>query len=242
MRRAALLAGLLALPLAADESRELFVQAGADIAALEKAHKLAALKAAEPGITWVVVEVPEKADSPAAARAQARAIAAGVTALPALALLNEKGIYATLPLPGLTVQQLEEARAHADDAARQEAAARRFFEARCYQLCARISAPDMGDDALAAAIEECRLLLQSPAANDDDRQFLGLRCLYPMLMLQYTRAYDGAHSPYTEAKLLEAIAALETARDINRDTKLGKAAFAERERLRTARRKSREYE
>ena len=61
-------------------------------------------------------------------------------------------------------------------------------------------------------------------------------------MLQYTNGYNGAHTPASEAKLLEAITALEAARDLNKDSELGKAASEERERLRMARRKARQYE
>ncbi len=235
-----LLATLLAHTLAAAESRELYVKAGTNPAALEQ--QLAPLKAAEPDIEWLVVEVPPQADTAEQAEAIARAMEAGVATLPSLALCDEGGAYATLPLGGLTAEQVGEAKALATEAERERKAARRRFDAQCYLLCARAARPGLDDAALAAAIEQCRALLTDGQATPADRQFLGLRCLYPLLMTQYVRAYDGAHSPYTEAKLLEAIAALEAARDIDRETKLGKAAFAERERLRMARRKSRQYE
>ena len=78
--------------------------------------------------------------------------------------------------------------------------------------------------------------------TDEQQQLLGLRCLYPLLMQQYTNAYKGAHTPASEAKLLEAIAALETARDLAPNTALGKRAHDERHRLRMARREARKYE
>ncbi len=251
MKRALSSAGLLlallpALPAAEEgsappaESRELYGQAGADLARWEPT--LAALRAAEPQLEYRVVEVPARADSPASAKACAKAVEAGVAALPSLALRDAQGIYATLPLSGLTPQQLEAAKAQANDAERESAASRRRFNARCYLLCARISQPGMSDDALSTAIEECRLLLQHARAENAERQFLGLRCLYPLLMTQYARGYNGAHSPQTEAKLLEAIAALEAARDLDRESPLGKEAHAERERLRMARREARKYE
>ncbi len=228
------------LPLAAEESRELYVQAGTSPAAWEKL--LAPLRAVEPQLEYTVVEVPAEANTPAAAKARAKAIEAGIAALPSLVLKDELGAYAALPLAGISVQKLDEARAKAKDPQRADTVYRRHFDARCYQLCARISQPELSNEALSNAIEECRLLLQHGKAEDADRQFLGLRCLYPLLMMQYARGYDGAHNPATEAKLLEAIAALEAARDINRETPLGKAAFAERERLRAARREARKYE
>ncbi len=235
------LAALLAtLPLHATESRELYLRAGTDRTRWEPV--LAPLRAAEPELTVTVVEVPDKADSPAAARARAKAMAAGVASLPSLVLRDAQGAYAALPLAGLTVPKLEAARGQTKTPELAAARERRRYEAACYLLCARIAQPGISDEALATAIEECRMLLRHASATETDRQFLGLRCLYPLLMMQYARGYDGAHSPETEAKLLEAIAALEAARDLNRDTPLGKEAFAERERLRMARRKARQYE
>ncbi len=230
----------LALPLAAAESREIYMQVGENPAKWEGV--LAPLRAAEPQVEYKWIEVPAKADSPAAAKARAKAIEAGVAALPSLALKDEEGIYASLPLAGLTVRKLEETRALANDPQREDAASRRRFDVRCYLLCARISTPSMPDDALSNAIEECRLLMRHAKAETADLQFLGLRCLYPLLMMQYARGYNGAHTPQTEAQLLEAIAALEAARDLDRETPLGREAFAERERLRSARREARQYE
>ncbi len=242
MTRALIAAALLglSLPLCAEESRVLYVRAGQDVEACKAL--LAPLRAAEPELEYKLMEVPEKPDSPRAAKARAKAMEAGVTALPSLALVDADGTYAALPLNGLTVQKLTESRALANDPQRESSASRRRFDARCYLLCARMAAPELSDEALSTAIEECRMLLQHASAENTDRQFLGLRCLYPLLMMQYVRGYDGAHTPETEAKLLEAIAALEAARDIDRETPLGKEAFAERERLRMARREARKYE
>ncbi len=240
MKGAVFILPLLALPLTAAESRELYVQAGANLAAWESV--LAPLRAAEPELPHKLVEVSREANTPASAKARAKAIEAGITALPSLVLRDDEGVYATLPLTGLTPQTLSEARARANEPQREDAASRRRFDARCYLLCARISCPDLSDEALAHAIEECRMLMQHGKAQTADLQFLGYRCLYPLLMRQYARGYNGAHSPQTEAKLLEAIAALEAARDLNRETALGKQAFAERERLRAARREARKYE
>ncbi len=240
MRHLLLFAGCMALPLTAAETCELYVQAGTQAAALEP--WLAPLREANPQTEWRVVEVPATAENAQAAKARAKAIEAGVAALPSLALRDDEGVYATLPLPGLTPEHLQATREQANDPQRESAASRRRFDARCYLLCARISQPDMGNEALAAAIAECRMLLRHDKAEAQDLQFLGLRCLYPLLMAQYARGYHGAHSPETEARLLEAIAALETARDIDRESPLGKQAHAERERLRMARRKARQYE
>ncbi len=232
--RAALL--LLALPLAA---HELYVAEDTPTAAIERA--LAPLQEAGAA-AWERVVVPTRVGDMAAARTTARAIEAGVQALPSLALRDEAGVYAVLPLAGLSTDKLADARNEADAPGRAEAAARRHFAARFYLLCATAGQPELGDETLAAAIDECRQLLNHALADSSDRQFIGLRCLYPLLMMQYVRGYVGAHTPATEARLLEAIAALEAARDLDRESELGKQAHAERERLRTARRKSRHYE
>ncbi len=236
MPRAALLAALAALPLPA---HELYVAEHTPAAALDKA--LAPLQAAGAG-EWERIGLPAEARDAEAARRIARAMEAGITSLPALALVDEAGAYAVLPLQGLTAEKIEAAKAGAGAAGRAEAAARRRFEARLYLLCATAALPGLGDDDLAAAVAESRSLLESGLADKETRQFLGLRCLYPLLMMQYTRGYVGAHTPATEAKLLEAIAALEAARDLDRDSAEGRQAHAERERLRAARRKSRQYE
>jgi hypothetical protein len=90
-------------------------------------------------------------------------------------------------------------------------------------------------DALEKCLATTRALISHPLATPADKQRLGFQCLYPLLLRQYTNMYTGAHTPASEAKLLEAIAALETARDIDRNTRIGRLAHAERERLRKAR-------
>ncbi len=230
---------LLALPLTAAPAHELYVAEGTPAAALEKA--LAPLKEAGAA-EWQRIDIPAGAQGEEAAQRIARAIEAGIPALPCLALRDEEGVYAVLPLPGLTADKIKAAATAAQAPGRAEAAQRRRFDAQRYLLCARISRNDMDDEALAQAVADCRQLMTQRTAQQQDVQFLGLRCLYPLLMQQYARGYIGAHTPATEAKLLEAIAALEAARDLNRESSLGKEAHEERERLRAARRKSRQYE
>ncbi len=241
-------AGLAAFPASdcraapvAGESWEVYVDASAGDRAREQAF--ATLRQLETGGTWTLVEIPAKALSPQDAKRIAKALEAGVKALPSLALRDERGAFASVPLEGITAEKLADARAAANAANRDALASRRRFEARRYLLCSRLGSRVALDDAhLASVIEECRQLLNHATATEEDRQFLGLRCLYPLLMIQYVRGYQGAHTPATEAKLLEAIAALEAARDINPQSALGREAYAERERLRMARRRSRQYE
>ena len=92
------------------------------------------------------------------------------------------------------------------------------------------------DEHLSELIQESRQLLSHELCTKELQQLIGLRCLYPLLMKQYAIGHTGAHTPETEAKLLEAIAALEEARDINPNSALGKRAHDERHRLRMARR------
>lgn len=175
----------------------------------------------------------------------AKAIAAGITELPSLVLCDEAGEYAALPLRTLTAESLAEAEQGAAAPDREAITAARRYSAKEYLLFARLSLTRPMDDAtLGLCLDSCRALMSAPQASTENRQLLGLRCLYPLLLEEYRRGYAKAraHTPATEAKLLEAIAALEAARDLAPDTKLGQQASAERERLRTARRQARTAE
>lgn len=173
----------------------------------------------------------------------AQAMVAGVAELPALVLGDDEGDFAALPLRELSLETLLAAEQTASAPQRAEAAAERRYRAKEYLLFARMAlAQPMSEEIAELCLTSCRALMNHPKATPADRQLLGLRCLYPLLMQQYARGYRGAHTPETEAKLLEAIAALEAARDTDPNSDLGKQAFAERERLRAARRKARLYE
>lgn len=175
----------------------------------------------------------------------AKAVVAGVTEMPALVLTDEAGEYAALPLRTLTEEALTHAQKRADAPEREQEAAARRYLGKEYLLFARMAlVQPMDEDTLKLCLDSCRALMNYPLATTEDKQLLGLRCLYPLLLEEYRRGYAAAHAhtPATEAKLLEAIAALEAARDIDPQTTLGKQAAAERERLRTARRQARAAE
>lgn len=213
-----------------------------DEASAEKA-KLYATQYLPEGAELSVRVLPKKRKSLEDAELQAQAIRAGITRLPVITIADAAGTYAVLPLKALNKESLEQAHQRATAPERTQAEQTRDLHARIYLLCAQWSVVDtLSDEQLEQFVSESKDLLQHPQAGEKEKQFIGYSCLYPALMLQYTRGYKGAHTPYTEAKLLEAIAALEAARDLNRETKLGKRAFAERERLRQARREARKYE
>lgn len=242
MRRAA--TALLALPalcLTAAADTVFFAQ-GTDSKVI--AEQLAPYRSAYPDRKADYVPLVSKPANLPAARQTAQAIRAGVTALPCLVLADAQGDYAALPLATLTEETLRAAEERAKAPDRKQQFEQRRYQANQYYLFARIGlgAQKATDRELAQDIATCRSLMTAPQATQEDTQLLGLRCLYPLLMLQYTRGYKGAHTPATEAKLLEAIAALEAARDLNPDSPLGKAAHQERERLRMARRQARQAE
>ena len=186
--------------------------------------------------------LPSACQSMADAELQARALRDGVKEIPCLVISDNAGPYAILPLLDLTKEDVQQAQEQATESNRADEAAKRELSADIYLLCASLQLDAEDDNSLERIVHTCRRLLEHPKANLQHKQFIGLRCLYPALMLQYSRAYKGAHTPYTEAKLLEAIAALEAARDLHRETKLGNQALHERERLRKARREARQYE
>lgn len=175
----------------------------------------------------------------------ADALAAGVTELPCLVLRDADGPYAALPLRTLTEAAIEEARQSAAAPDREERMQPRRYQAKEYLLFARMALTrPMDAQTLELCLTSCRTLMEHPLAQTADKQLLGLRCLYPLLLEEYRRGYaaEAAHTPATEAKLLEAIAALEAARDLDPQSKLGQQAAAERERLRAARRQARTAE
>lgn len=187
------------------------------------------------------VELSDTCSNIAEAEAQAAAMEAGVTHLPSLVVADEAGAYASLPLYGLKKKDIENAVEKALTKERENKAEQRRFQARVFLLYARCSF-DMSAEELAEMVHECRMLMEHELCTKSLCQKLGLQCLYPLLMREYTMGYKGAHTPATEAKLLEAIAALEAARDLAPDTALGKKAHDERYRLRMARREARKYE
>ena len=185
--------------------------------------------------------VPTACKTALGAKQLAAAIDAGVTALPCLVLKDERGAYAALPLPGLTAESLARARLLATAPGREQATARRKLASRLYYLRALWSlahTPEEQDTVIAAY----HVAMKRTESDTTTGQHIGYYCLYPALMQQYAAEYNGAHTPRTETLLLEAIAALEAVRDADPESRLGRLAYDERERLRAARLKSRQYE
>lgn len=223
------------------EEYTVYFQQGTNSAAM--VQMLAPLRAAVPQVDCRYVVLNDTAETMAAAINSANALNAGVKELPSLVISDERGAYAAIPLPRLTTTSLEAARMAASAPERDQLARQRHFEAQQYMLFARMSLIfPLEGEVLQQCLSSCRALMEHPFATMADKQRLGFRCLYPLLLQEYTNMYTGAHTPASEAKLLEAIAALEAARDIDRNSDIGKKAFAERERLRTARRQARTME
>lgn len=218
-----------------------YFQQGTNAAAMVK--QLAPLRAAVPGVECRYVVLDDEAESMPAAINSANALKAGVNELPSLVISDERGPYAAISLPQLNAASLDAAKAAASAPEREQRARQRNFEAQQYLLFARMALiSPLEGEALQQCLSNCRALMEHPFATQTDKQRLGYLCLYPLLMREYTNMYTGAHTPASEAKLLEAIAALEAARDLDRNSDIGKKAFAERERLRAARRQARAME
>ena len=202
------------------------------------------LRQLDPQASYQLVPLPARAQMLQQAHRVAKAIEDGVTQLPCLALVDEQGCYACVGLGDkLTPEALEQGRALAADEKRRERAQQRLLQAHRYLLFAELALirPMQMQD-LEERVARCRKLMKSPHATVAVRQSLGLSALYPMLMKQYSLLYTGGHSPQSEAKLLEAIEALDRARDAGPNTALGRKAHAERERLRAARLQARRLE
>ena len=226
---------------AGGEEYTVYFRHGTDTATI--ARRMAPLRPGEKPAECRYVVLDDEAETMAAAINSANALKAGVSELPSLVISDERGAYATIPLPRLNAAALETAKAAATAPDRDQQARQRNFEAQQYLLFARMALiSPLEGEALQQCLSTCRALMEHPFATQADKQRLGYLCLYPLLMREYTNMYTGAHTPASEAKLLEAIAALETARDLDRNSDIGKKAHTERERLRTARRQARTME
>lgn len=226
---------------AAGAEYTVYFQQGTNTAAMAK--MLAPLRAAVPQVECRYVVLSDEAETMAEAINSANALKAGVDELPSLVISDERGAYAVIPLPRLNAAALEAAGTAASAPERDQLTRQRTFEAQQYLLFARMALiSPLEGAALQQCLSSCRALMEHPFATLADKQRLGFLCLYPLLMREYTNMHTGAHTPATEAKLLEAIAALETARDLDKNSDIGKKAYAERERLRAARRQARTME
>ena len=230
------------LPISAAESFIVYLPQGtSEVAVRQILPSLLPQQASGTQSDCRFIELPTRCTDREQAEVQAKAIEAGVQYLPSLVICNEQGDpFAALPLstlkPGDVEKLLLQPRPSDNELAQ------RRFEAALFLLCAYCGSGENNDEEIAQLIQKSHQLLGDEHCTAQHEQFIGLRCLYPLLMLQYSRAYRGAHTPESEAKLLEAIAALEAARDADRNSRLGREAHQERERLRTARRKARQYE
>lgn len=225
------------LALHAQEEWELYHAPGADTAALAEQVQ----PKLPPGAALKLQALPPTHSTPSELRLHARAMAAGVSELPSLVLRDAQGAYASMPLNRLTPEAPEQLRRQAAEAEHSEAARYRVCMAQLYLLCALLDLTTEPSDRerITARMHE---LMQAPDTPENARQFIGMHGLYPTLMQQYAEGYQGAHTPRTEAKLLEAIGVLEAVRDMNPTSYLGRVAYDEREKLRAARLRSRQYE
>ena len=229
------------LPLSA-ETYTFYVGPGTPAQRVEE--KTALVQQADPAAQCTQHLLKAKNTSLGDAEAAAQAIRHGALQPPCVVISDAAGAYAALPLDKLDAQSLAKAREAAASPTRKQEQAERDFNADCYLLFARLSLQEQTPERVRASVQECRRLMDAAGQKPQAWQELGLRALYPLLMLEYTQGYraNGAHTPETEAKLLEAIAALEAVRDLDPESPSGKKAHEERERLRMARRQARQAE
>ena len=229
------------LPLSA-ETYTFYVQQGTPPARYAKQWEL--VQRADPAADRVQRPLKDKSATMEDAREAAQAIRNGAVQLPCVVISDEAGAYAALPLEKLDAAAISQAREAAQSSARKQQQAERDFNADCYLLYAGLALQDQTPERVRANVAECRRLMDAAVQKPQAWQELGLRALYPLLMLEYAQGYraNGAHTPETEAKLLEAIAALEAVRELDPQSACGRKAHEERERLRMARRQARQAE
>ncbi len=227
----ALIIPLLGLSALANETRIVYSSKADDKQQLRKL--ILPLQEASPEARWIWLELPDKPTSIAEAELCAQAISHGIGQSPTIIHLKDEKPYAQLDAHGISTKAKPRA---------MEPCPKREIKAELYLIYAKNSISNPSDEHLANTIAHCRELRENAGDDIDLCQLIDMQFLYPMLMWQYQRGHLGAHSPETEDKLLEAVAALESARDADKTSAIGRAAHTERERLRMARRKARQYE
>ena len=229
------------LPLSA-ETYTFYVQNGTPVSRCAKQMEL--VQKADPAANCEQRQLKDKNATLEDAESAAEAIRNGAVQPPCVVISDAQGAYAALPLHKLDAAAIAKAREAAQSPTRGQEQEKRDFDADCYLLYARLTLQEQTPERVRANIANCRKLMDRAVNNPKAWQELGLGALYPLLMLEYAQGYraNGAHTPETEAKLLEAIAALEAVRDLDPQSTCGRKAHEERERLRMARRQARQAE
>lgn len=206
------------------------------------------LEKREPSCKWSFKLLPKRAHNAEDELLLSQALAQGVRQAPCIILSDDSGSYRILAGKEIFADNFEgniqkarkKAKPPAEQRKKRSASSARMAE--LYLLYSQAAHPELSDGELRRLIAASRSLRDAKASSTQEKQLIGLRLLYPLLMKQYSRGYKGAHSSASEARLLEAIAVLEAARDLNRSSTLGKQARAERARLGAARRLARSRE
>lgn len=187
------------------------------------------------GTSLVFCSLPQQCVSRGDLDVQRSALEAGVCMLPCLVLQDAEGPFATLPLDGLSAHTVQSAVSLVGSPQRKSQAQARKLTANIYYYTACARLPFMSPQEQLAAVRVLQGLAVSDMLSIRQRQYIALRCLYPALMTCYARTYQGTHTPKTEYLFLQAISALELARDLDPLSPLGRRAHEARENLRSAR-------
>ena len=214
-----------------EEAWLLYHAPGDDTQALQRA----ALNVAPKGTSIRLQALPSVCKSARDLEVTREAISAGVCVLPCLVLQDAGGVYAALPLRGLTANGTQAMRRLANYPTRGEYAKQNRLAASLYYDAACVQRSFIPREEKLGAISRMLSLAASEQLSIEMRQLIALRYLYPSLMWLYAAEYNGAHTPISEQFFLQAVSALELARDLEPSSKLGRLAHEKREKLRAAR-------
>ncbi len=221
-----------------EETWLLYHAPDADVEALQQT----ASSAAPQGTAIRLQALPDVCQSARDLETTREAINAGVHVLPCLVLQDARGVYATLPLRGLTTKGVLTARKLASHPMRSEYAKQRRLAGSLYYDAACVQCNFVAREEKLKALDHMRSLAESERLPVGMRQLIALRYFYPSLMLLYAAEYNGAHTPASERLFLQAVSALEFARDLDADSELGRLAHEKREQLRAARLQARKLD
>ncbi len=201
--------------------------------------------------TWRAVELPAKLPStPAEQENISQALYYGVTELPCLILIHKKRVYAKLFREHIHANIVSQSERRAEKAPAVIADFNARMTSVIYELAFLLQDDEKGKpiserfstEELNKWIAKCRALTLANDCTDHQEQYIRLHFLYPLLLIKYTKMYQGAHTLASEEQFLQAVEELELARDIDPHSSYGRRAYELRETLRRARLNAKIYD
>ncbi len=201
--------------------------------------------------TWKAIELPDGLpETDTQQRDISQALYYGISELPCVILFHKKRVYAKLFRKDIDAKTVALAEQRAKTAPTLIADFNARMASTIYELAFLLQDNDktkpvqerFTSKELNTWIAKCRALALSNDCSDHQEQYIRLQFLYPLLLIKYTKIYQGAHTRASEEQFIQAVEELEHARDIDPYSSYGRRAYELRENLRRARLNAKVYD